>query len=484
MRREISFVIIILLIFVLSTIAEAIVPLTVEVKCGDGKCTRNNIPGGYAFYADADDNIILTSYAKDGIGSKSHIWTKDGKIILKSKSLQITVIEEEKYLLTVTDDGGSIDTIVKIFPRSKEPCILSLSNIKLNDKVKARRETREYAVGDIFSLTIPYTKTGDCEIEIKWETDDSGIIFKSPSSKATKVGIGSQAKTGKHIVKVTILGSDRPKEKEINISVVRNSPPFFELDFDYPESYSVFKVNFKEIKTGSTGNENNDFIQNYYVELEDNNSVVDKVSWNRRSYKEDIPTIKLKTKGIGLHNLTVTITDSHGKTSTITEEIVVLEGDNKQTPLVMNSLPDRIDCVVGEECEINAWEVFNRYERKASIKFYDKTKQKTFLTNSKGGYCSGSPICKHVFGYQGIYKVKVVANYNDRKGSKNIIIVVTDNETILDSTPTSVPISVTTSIPTPYPYRTSASSAKTPGMEFGIAIVVLITAFVFQKRKK
>ncbi|MDF1497911.1 MAG: hypothetical protein P1P85_00945 [Patescibacteria group bacterium] len=483
-KRKICLLIVLEIFLLISVIsvAQAVVPLTVDVRCNGGECVINKIPNGFVFYADPDSDLTLTPFVEGGIGNKRYRWEKDNRVVLDSRFLQTVVTKEEEYLLTVTDDGGSIERIIKIFPRSKRDCTITLSPIKLNDKVSVREEIREYAIGDTFSLIIPYTTTGECDIKIKWDTKDSGIIIKSPNSKTTEIEIGSSAKTEKKIIKATISDGSKSKEKEINITVVRNSPPSFKLDFDYPESNSDFEVYLEELKTGSNSNENNDFIQSYYAELKNNNNVlISRVSWTRRSYEEKIPIIRMKTKGMGSHNLTVTITDSHGAGSTLTKDVEVFEGSNKKTPLVMNSLPNRIDCKTGEECKINAWKVFDRYNRQASLRFYDKTNKKTPLTNLKGGYCE-SPTCIHIFEYQGTYIVGVEAGYLNRKGFKEITVVVTDNETKSDIAPKQ--ILTPTSTRTPIPYQKITSTPETPGMEIWMAIIMIIVAIVFQRRKK
>jgi len=477
-KRKICLLLIALVIFPMISV-EAFVPLTVDVRCSGGECVINKIPNGFAFYADPDSDLTLTPFAEGGIGNKRYRWEKDNRVVLDSIFLQIVVTKEEEYLLTVTDDGGSIERIIKIFPRSKRDCTITLSPIKLNDKISVREEIREYAIGDTFSLIIPYTTTGECDIKIKWDTKDSGIIIKSPNSKTTEIEIGSSAKNEKKIIKATISDGSKSKEKEINITVVRNSPPSFKLDFDYPESNSVFEIEIKDLKTGISSNENNDFIQNYYAELKNNNNVlISRVSWTRRSYEEKIPIIRMKTKGMGSHNLTVTITDSHGAGSTITENIEVVEGNNKKTPLVM-ILDDPIYCQAGEECKISALKTFLRYEKNANFAFYDITQGKEKeLSNSRGGYCKGSPVCNHNFEYPGTYKIRVKAFHAGRTGVVDVNVNVKNNESHVKQ------ILTPTSTRTPIPYQKITSTPETPGMEIWMAIITIIVAIVFQRRKK
>ena len=485
MRRKL---IMIVLIFMLMTdVACASNPPQAIITC---KGCQEISEGYLLVYADNGSTMTLSGISsQDDVGVESYVWTKDGVVVSKNTQYSFVVTEHAKYVLTVTDkDGKSDSETVEIQLKYVAPPIKYVAPLCLPDWkgeiVLSNKEDLE--IGDEIILNANLKPTDCVDYKIEWNVDDNNIVIFNKSSKKTKIKIGNGTRIGTHVIKVLLSNNEKSKEHKAQINIVKNTPPTLVIDYKYPYSYGTLYVDLSGSKTGSSGNEDNDYFRRCYVRLEDKNGTfVSDGSWNVKHNKMPL-SVKVKTVKMGTHFIYVEIEDSHGAVSAVREEIWVQEGDSKLDPLIIRVSSDKITCVAGEECKFSAYQTCLLYEGKdINFAYYDVTYEDhpERLANPNGYYLTG-PSFRHIFPNSGNFVVRIKATSGNRKGSKEIDVVVTENETKSNLTPIPAPTPIPKPMYTPGPYRTSTPPTETPGMEFRIAIVVLIMAFVFKKRKK
>ncbi len=422
-------------------------PLLVQVNC-QGCSSEVGIPEGYKFYADVGKSITLTISSSGGIGSKSYNWMENGIIVCNRASFQLTVAEDNvEYALTVADDRGSVSKMVRIIPTfpQKSKCLPDFrGDIILRDEI---RERTEYAAGDAFTLEVKLDREScsDCpNYKFYWETDNPDIILVSPNSTKTEVKIKQGAKKSDAIVRAVITNGVAIRDREIDIEIVKNTPPQFKIEHSKPVySYTGFEVWCVDFKPGEQS-EKNDFLYKCSAVLKNEKGKVVS-SASRTASRGKISSLKLKPEGIKVCFIELTAYDSHLASTTVNKTIQVVKGDTgKDIPIVR--APDIIYCIVGKMCRIDASETLNRDKNVSSFGFYDvRTSER--LANLEGDYCSG-PVCRHNFTYPGTYRIKITANYfdEDNIGSKIVTVIVSPGNVSITPTPT--PATIPTSKPT------------------------------------
>ena len=437
-------------------------PLSVQVSC-TGCSDKDFMPGGYEFRADENEKITFAVSSSGGIGSKSYSWVRNGNIVCDRASFQLIVTENVEYILTVTDDGGSVSEIVKIIPIFPQElkCLPGFRReITVHDRV---RDRTEYSVGDVFTVKVRLD-TNDClnsNYQFYWTADDENIIFANPNSTETEVRIGQGISNGRVEIKAVIINSftQAVRSRDTEIKIVSNTPPSeVRIRYDESVSYTDFKVYCVDFKTGEHRNEHDDFVCECSVILRNEiGRIIDSASKTVTRDRE-IPYLKVKPEGMGVYFIEYVVKDSHGLTSTVNETIEVIKGSTgKDIPIVR--APNTIYCVVNEVCEIDASETRNKDEYVSNFGFYlvdDKGKVKERLANSEGDYCSG-PICRYNFTYPGTYRIKITANYFDEDndeddiGFKIVMVIVSSGDVSVMSTPVLVLTPAATSAPTSAP---------------------------------
>ncbi|NOQ68329.1 hypothetical protein GQ568_02725 [Patescibacteria group bacterium] len=483
--------IMIVVIFVLTTaVACAGNPPQAIITCNG--CQE--ISEGYLLvYADYGNTMTLRGISsQDDVGIVSYIWTKDEIIVSKNAQCSFIVTEDTKYVLTVTDGENKSDSeMIEIRLKYVAPPNRCLPDWK-GEIISSNNN--DLIIGDKIVLDANLQSSDCVDWKIEWYVVDDNIIINNKNSERTQIEIGEGTKIGTHTIKVVLSNSEKSREHKTQINVIRNTPPTLVVNYEFPYSYGTLYVDFSESKTGISGNENNDRIRYCYVRLEDKHgSFVSDGSWNVNRDRMPL-SVKVETVKMGTHFIIATIKDSHGLVSTVKEEIWVKEGDSKHDPLIVRVSSDRITCIAGEECKFSAYQTLSHYEGKSiNFVYYDVTYKShpEKLANPDGHYLTG-PEFRHIFPYSGNYVVRVTATSGDRSGVAEVVVTVTDNGTVLEPTPTLIPISTQTEItsavqqPTvPYQESTATESAdKIPGMEAWMAITMIIMAIVFKRKKK
>lgn len=446
--RILKTVLAIMIILVCAQVVSATEPLSVRVNC-QGCSTRD----GNNFYANAGETITLTVSSTGGIGSKSYKWTKGGILVHDSiDPFPITVTENAKYILTVTDRKGYISKTVKIISVSQEKskCLPSFkSDIIIDDR---RNREKEFSVGDTFALSVRLD-TRDCSssnYNLSWIADDKNIIFVNPNSTRTEVRIGQGTKNGRVEIKAIVTNpfTIAVRSLDTEIRIVSNTPPQFEIGHDeIIYSYTSFNVWASDFEPGERG-ESGDFLYNCSVILRNEQGIiVSRDSKIARGGKVPILSLKPGRKE-EIYSIEMMVGDSHGAITAKTKPIgnIKLGKTGKDIPIV--SAPDIIYCVVGEVCKIDASETTDEDKDISNLGFYNaKTSER--LINSRGDYCSG-PICRYNFTYPGTYKIRIEANYFDgdsrresKVGSKIVTVVVSPSNVSIAPTaaltPTATP---------------------------------------------
>lgn len=458
--------------------------------------------GRLVVYVDSGSKVALIgSSSQDDVGIVSHVWTKDGTVVSENVWYSPVVTENTEYVLTVTDGEGKSDSeTIEI----RLNYIASPNNDLPNWKGEILSSNEDdLLIGDEIILDANIESSDCVGYEIEWSTGDDNIIIVNKSSERTKIKIGKGTAIGKHTIEVVLSNSEKSRDQEIDISVVKNTPPTLVIDYEYPFSYGTLLVDFSESKTGSNGNEYNDRIQRCYVRLDnESGEFVSDGSWDVDHNRMPL-SVRVKTMKMGNHSIYVTIEDSHGAISTIREDIWVQEGNSKRD-LLMVKAPDTVTCIAGKECKFSVYQTYSLYKDiGVSFSYFDMTylDNPEELASPDGYYLTGYNF-RHIFPYSGNYTVKViVASGGDRTGFKNVDVTVLENKTVesalVSSNQTLMSTQPTqTQALTPTPIRTklvvvpqqtpylSESSAKTPGMEAWMALVTIIMAIAFIGKKK
>jgi len=449
-------------------------PLLIQVAC-QGCSTQNE----YNFYANAGETITFTVSSTGGTGSKSYKWTKEGVLVHNSVApFPITVTENAEYNLIVADSRGYISKTIKTFPISQEKskCLPSFrSDIILDDRLN--RE--EYSIGDSFELKV-YLDEKDCpspKYELCWITDDPNIIFVSPNSTKTEVIIGQGTKNGDVEIEVIITNpfTKNARSRNINIEIVSNTPPQFEIEHSKPPIYScewfeVWPSNFKPGERGESG----DFLHSCSAVLKnENGTIVSSAAPRTAARNGKVPHLRLKPDGFKeIYSIEMTVVDSHGASTIVIGYIGnISRGQNDRNAPVVYA-PDTIYCVVNEVCEIDASETTHKDRYVSNFRFYD-IGAKEQLKNPREDYCSGS-VCSHIFTYPGTYRIEIKANYFDKDlddyreseiGSKIVTVIVISNVSAIPTltiTPTLKPTPKPTLTPVPTP---KSAPTSTPALE-------------------
>ena len=476
------------MLFVFTQVAYAADLLSVQVNC-QGCSSKAGIPGGYQFNADVGKTITLTAFSTGGVGNKCYEWTKEGRTVCDSASFLLIVAEDAEYILTVTDDAGSVSKLVKIVSRipKESKCLPSFkTSIAVKSDISGKTE---YSAGESFTVKVRLD-TRDCpssNYRFYWRADDENIIFVNPNSTATEVRIGQGIKSGKVKIEAIVTDGVVTRSRQIEIKIVKNTPPQFEIGYSKPVySYTWFNVHCIDFESGEYGDEDNDFLYKCSVVLRNEKGEIVSSSTKIARYGK-VSSFRLKPGGIGIKTIELTAWDSHKASTTKNETICVVKGNTgKDVPIVRAS--DTVYCIVGEVCVIDA----SATDRDvSSFRFYNADTEEQ-LANPKGNYCSG-PVCNHNFTYPGTYRIRIEANYfnQDNTGYKIVTVVVNPSDTSVTSDPTPTPIPQTETI-SPSPRQTfldqestaTESADKIPGMEVWTAIIMIIAAIVFKRRKQ
>jgi hypothetical protein len=471
MRKVLIVVIIVFILTSIISVAQAEM-LSAEIKC-EGCCNSDR----QKFWVDEGKTITLIAHSSGGIGNKEYEWTVENGETVLGNSLKLTFTESVKYTLVVTDDIGYITKTVEIVQSSSAPsCLPSFRSVTIQDEYRRS----EYAMGDVFEVRARLKDIRDCpDYNVYWETDDKNVAFTNPNSIKTDVIIGQGVKRGNVTITAVITNGEVKRKQSVIVKIVDNSPPQISVRYEQPSSYTNFNVYFDGSTTGKNRDENNDFIREYAVILfDENRNLVD--SATRRGYvRRKVSCLSVKPNGWGIYFLEATITDSHGLTSSINETIEVKKGSTgKDIPVIFVS-NDVIHCKTEEICKINAGETIRRDPEVSMFGYYINGGQ---IVNPNGDYCSG-PVCKFIPTYPGTHKIKITAKYfgNDNIGSKVITVIVSDNKTSATPVPTKTrPIST----PPAYCYQENqhTPAPETPGMEFGLAIAMLIIVIAMRRK--
>lgn len=429
--------------------------LSVEVNC-QGHSREGIIPNGYKFYADEGESITLTAIIDGGAGNEEYLWTKSGTAVCKRGSFQLIVAENVKYILTVTDSGGSVNKTIEIVSISsqKPKCLPDfIGGITIRDE----RGRTEYSAGDIFTVEVRIDTRycPDSDYELCWTADDENIIFVSPSSAKTEVIIGQGISVGGVEIEVTMTNGKvvrRPEDGGIEIEIVKNIPPQFGVEHSEPPIYSG-----EYFEVWASDFEPSDGDYSYSATLTNERDEI--VSADRAIGRNgEIPHLRLRPNWFqGVYRIDMTVENSHGLSTTATGYVGnIFRGKNDRNAPIARA-PDIIYCVVGEVCVIDASETADRDKYVSNFGFYvvGGGKVKEQLANPEGHFCSG-PICKHSFTYPGIREVEIEAKYfdgDDRResevGTKVVRVVVKSVEPVIITTPTIVitPMPAPTAIP-------------------------------------
>lgn len=491
--------IIVVTVFLLTTvIACASNPPQAVITCyGSNELSE----GRLVVYVDSGSKVALIgSSSQDDVGIVSHVWTKDGTVVSENVWYSPVVTENTEYVLTVTDGEGKSDNeTIEVRLNYVVPPNNNLPDWK--GEILSSNED-DLLVGDEITLDANIQFSDCAGYEIEWSTGDDNIIIVNKSSERTKVKIGKGTAIGKHTIEVMLSNSEKSRDQEIDISVVKNTPPTLTIDYEYPFSYGTLRVDFSKSKTGSNGNEYNDYVQRCYVRLDnESGEFVSDGSWDVDHNRMPL-SVRVKTTKMGNHSIYVTIEDSHGAISTIREDIWVQEGNSKRDPLMVKA-PDTVTCIAGKECKFSVYQTYRLYKDKGGVSFsyfdmtYESNPEK--LASPDGYYLTGYNF-RHIFPYSGNYTVKVVVTSGgDRTGFKNVDVTVLENKTaesvsvssnqtlILTSTQeqTSTPAQTKLVVaPQATPYLSETSTAETPGMKAWMAITMIIIAIVFIGKKK
>jgi hypothetical protein len=485
------FLAVVFAMIMLVLIASASNPPMVKVDCG-GCYSINEVPGGYEFYADSGEKINLVGSAVGGDGAVRYVWTKNGKSICSLSSCLVIVAESAvEYVFTATDNKGrSSSKIVKVIPKFKPEKSKCLPNFKsgiiLHDWIEGRTE---WSAGDSFALEVKLKEDGCSNYDFHWETNNPDVVIENKNSAKTGITIRKSAKAGMSAVIKAVLSNELvTRSREINIKIVGNTKPQAIVRYDQLRSYTKFKVYCGESKTGTSGNENNDFISKCSVVLKDEQGrIVSQDSKTARNGKT--PVLKLKAKAVGIYTIVLTVWDSHGLSATASEKIGVVKGNTgKDVPVIYTQ--DVVYCLAGEVCKISAYETVLRDEKVSKFSFYDVTyeeQNKERLTN-KYGFCSSS-VCSHIFGYPGTYKIKITASYfgSDKSSSKIITVVVKSDKDSQVSKPKPTPIPERQSQQLQnevYHYSSSGSGKFLPGMEIIMAMAMIMVACIIKRKRR
>lgn len=487
MKRKLIMMVV---IFVLTTaVVYASNPPQAIITCNG--C--NEISEGYLLvYVDRESTITMSGISsQDDTGIASYVWIKDGTIVSKNVQYSFIATEDAKYILTVTDGENKSDSeMIEIRLKYVAPPNRCLPDWK-GEIISSSK--KDLIIGDKIVLDANLQSSDCVDYKIEWFVDDSSIIILNKNSERTQIEIGEGSRIGTHTIKVVLSNDEKSREHKTQINIVRNTPPTLVANYEFPYSYGYMFVDFSESETGSNGDEYNDCIQRCYVRLSDEyENFVSDGSWNIDHNRKPL-SVKIDTAKMGRHFLHMEIEDSHGIVSTVKEEIWVKEGDSKFDPLIVKA-PDRVPCIAGEECKFSADETRLHYKGKSiNFAYHDITYEghPERLANPDGHYLTG-PEFRHIFPYSGNYVVRVTATSGDRSGFKDVVVIVTDNGTILEPIPTPTPIPMQTEIisavPQPtLPYQESTameSASKIPGMEVWTAITMIIVAIVFKRKKQ
>jgi len=481
MKGKLNVLLFVLLVFSMSvTFAEE--ALSVEIKCQG--CDIKIVSGWYELRPNAGEKIILTAHSSGGVGSKNYLWTKDSQQVCISSSYSITVSEEtEEYLLTVSDDVGSIKKWIRIVPKlPPRKCLPEFkSDIDLDDKTG--RE--EWSAGDVFILKakLDMSDCSDPNYKLHWESDNPGIIFVKLSPIKTEVRIIEGAKTGDTIIKAVLSNNFQERKKKIIIKIVDNTPPeIVSIRYDKPLSYTRFNV-YVDATSGKSGNENNDFVQCSIVFRNETGRIIDSDSRTIKSGDFNF-VFRLMPEGREIYSIEAVLKDSHGMISSVDSEMFKVEkGDTgKDMPVIF--VPDVIYCMQGEECKIDASETSIRDKDISTFGYYLDGKE---ILNEDGNICSGR-VGSFIFNYPDIFEIEVRGKYfgNDNIGSKTTTVVVSKNETASTPAPTPTPTPTPTQLAQPtccLPQNFHTPAPETSGMRFGsAAIAILIIAIAIRKK--
>ena len=447
--------------------AYAVDPLLVQVSCAE--CSiKIPVPEGYEFRADAGEEINLAASSTGGVGNKRYEWMKEERIIYKGNSFELTVAEDViEYILVVTDDRGSVRKVVRIIPISSQTptCLPDFrSDIILRDEIRGRTE---YAAGDVFTLEVKLDRQScsDCpNYEFRWETDNQDVILVNPNLTKTEVKIKQGAGRSDAIIRAVITNGVAVRDREIDIRIVKNTPPQFGIEYSKPVcSYTRFDVWRVDFKAGERS-EKNDFLYKCSVVLKNEKGEIVS-SASKTASRGKVSSLRLKPAGIGIYFIEFTAYDSHLAPTTVNETIQVVKGNTgKDIPVIY--APDIVNCIVDEICVIDASETLERDKDVSNFGFYNVATGEQ-LANPEGHYCSG-PKCKHNFTYPGTYRIKITANYFDEEniGSKIVTVVVSSGNVSAMPTPVLMPTIAPTSVVVSKPAVPAKTSAtKEPETE-------------------
>ena len=491
-------IIVIAALMLTTVIASASNPPQAVITCyGSNEVSEGHL----VVYVDSGSKVALIgSSSQDDVGIVSHIWTKNGTVESENVWYSPVVTENTEYVLTVTDGEGKSDSeTIEVRLNYVAPPNNNLPNWK--GEILSSNED-DLLVGDEITLDANIQSSYCVGYEIEWSVRDDNIIIINKSSERTKIRIGEGTAIGKHTIEVVLSNSEKSRDQEIRINVVKNTPPTLTIDYEYPFSYGTLRVDFSESKTGSNGNEYNDYIQRCYVRLDDGSgNFVNDGSWDVDHSRMPL-SVAVKTMKMGNHSIYVTIEDSHGAVSTTREDIWVQEGNSTRDPLIVKA-PDTVTCMAGKECKFSVYQTYQLYKDRGGVSFsyfdmtYESNPEK--LASPDGYYLTGYNF-RHIFPYSGNFTVKVVVTGSgDRYGFKNVNVTVIENETaesvsvssnqtlILTSTQEQTPTPAQTKLvvaPQATPYLSETSTAETPGMKAWMAITMIIMAIVFIGKKK
>ncbi len=442
---------------------------------------------GSIFWVSAGETIVLTAYSSGGVGNKKYKWTAENGEVVLGNSLKLIFTERVEYTLVVTDDIGHVSKTVKIVPASSESsCLPSFRSVATHDKYGRY----EYSAGDILEVRARLKDVHDCpNYDLYWKADDENIVFTNPNSIRTDVIIGQGVRNGNMTITAVITDGSVVRDEDIIVKIVSNSPPKISVRYDQPFSYTNFNVYFDGSTTGKNGDENNDFIWLVSIDFfNENGNLIDSVV--KRGYKERaIPYLTVRPNGKGICFFNATITDSHGLTSSINETLEIKKGNTgKDIPVVFVS-DDVVYCEIGEKCKIDASRTRKRDPDISTFGFYYSNGEQ--IVNSDGDYYSG-PVCEFIPTYPGTHEITVTAKYfgNDNIGSKIITVVISEDKTVPATlTPIPAPTPLKTKlIPRPTCCYTSQKTQtpipETSGMEFDLAIAMLIIAIAVRRKNK
>ena len=342
--------IVIVMMVVFIPIALASPPTVSCVGCDEEKTsgiTTDGTNSWQTFYAKEGSRIVLQ-------GSSGFWEDQSGRRASDGSSLEFSVKKSTEYTLKTA--SGDFHATIGLVALSS--CVPEWrSGIEINGDQYDGDDTRKTAVGEELDFAVR-VKGGCKNYRVEWSADPpSAIDFNNPHSLSTK-GYVDEDYSGKNpAVTVTLVSEngERRREQTINLMVRKNSAPAIKIKVGSSiASYTSFEVSFKGSTTGTSGDEDGDYIAEIEAWLKDASGKQVSHSQKTMDREKPLPVLTLKPESMGAYNLTARITDKYGESAEKTLPVLVVEkGDSGRDKPLLYAGP--VNCIAGAACDVSVY---------------------------------------------------------------------------------------------------------------------------------